>query len=231
MRPNPVLYELPANALLENRENQSPVEPKAPGTCLPYRSIFAVLTLDSVLIYDTYHSRPLSIIRGLHYAGLTDCSWSKDGLNLLVSSTDGYISIISFQEGELGEVYTSQVEAGATSGVTPHVEMTISPSDAPPIPPCEAGCTPTLEAPPTKRAKKTRIAPILVSAIANPLSSATNDKGVRDIEHTSVSNGAKRSIQAETESVGAAVTKLSLDSDAGKVKKKKRIAPTLVSSN
>merc|ERR1712165_320983 len=74
-------------------------------TLLPYRSIFAVLTIDTVLIYDTYHSNPLSIIKGLHYAGLTDCSWTANGQNLVVSSTDGYISILSFEDGELGDVY------------------------------------------------------------------------------------------------------------------------------
>ena len=230
VRPNPVLYKLPATALLEDRENQSPiVEAKSPGTSLPYRSVFAVLTLDSVLIYDTYHSRPLALVRGLHYAGLTDCSWSKDGLNLMVSSTDGYISIISFQPGELGEIYTPPMEAVATSNPTA-IEVTISPADVAPIPPCEPGSTPTLEAPPAKKAKRTRIAPTLVSSDVTPLPTKS-DKGVTDMDCANTSTGAKRSIQAETDSVGAAVTKMCLDGDSGKVKKKKRISPTLISSN
>jgi chromatin assembly factor 1 subunit B len=43
--------------------------------------------------------------RGLHYAGLTDAAWSADGKTLFVTSSDGYVSILSFGDGELGEVY------------------------------------------------------------------------------------------------------------------------------
>lgn len=91
---------------MEEYKENSPTSTQAinPST-LPYRSIFAVLTLDSVLIYDTFHSKPLSISRGYHCSGLTDCSWSSDGHNLVVSSNDGYISILRFAKGELGEVY------------------------------------------------------------------------------------------------------------------------------
>jgi chromatin assembly factor 1 subunit B len=60
-------------------------------------------------VYDTCQSKPLSIARGLHYANLADATWSADGLNLVVCSTDGYLSIISFAPGELGEVYTPPV--------------------------------------------------------------------------------------------------------------------------
>lgn len=90
VRANPVCFELPPNA----------------AKCeLKYRSVFAVLTLDAILIYDTYHSRPLAIAKGLHYAGLTDCAWSSDGHTLMVTSTDGYVSILTFSEIELGAVY------------------------------------------------------------------------------------------------------------------------------
>lgn len=41
--------------------------------------------------------------RGLHYAGLTDAAWSADGKTLFVTSSDGYVSILSFANGELGE--------------------------------------------------------------------------------------------------------------------------------
>lgn len=96
MRPNPVLFELPK----QNDCNKVKATP-----ALPYRSIFAVLTTDTILIYDTYHDRPLSMACGLHYAGLTDAAWSADGHTLFVTSSDGYVSILSFANGELGEVY------------------------------------------------------------------------------------------------------------------------------
>jgi chromatin assembly factor 1 subunit B len=105
VRPNPVLFTLPAASQEASKENTSPKnDRRQPG--LPYRSIFAVLTWDSVLVYDTCQAKPLSIARGLHYANLADATWSADGLNLVVCSTDGYISIISFAPGELGDVYT-----------------------------------------------------------------------------------------------------------------------------
>lgn len=47
---------------------------------------------------------------GLHFAGLTDCQWTDDGRHLIVSSSDGYISILSFKEGELGEIYNMSEE-------------------------------------------------------------------------------------------------------------------------
>jgi chromatin assembly factor 1 subunit B len=110
VRPNPVLFTLPAASAEASKENKSPKNDRTrqPGG-LPYRSIFAVLTWDSVLVYDTCQSKPLSIARGLHYANLADATWSADGLNLVVCSTDGYLSIISFAPGELGEVYTPPV--------------------------------------------------------------------------------------------------------------------------
>jgi len=98
VRPNPVLFQLPPNSNF-----------KSP---LPYRTIFAILTSDTVLLYDTHHNHPLAMARGLHYAGLTDAAWANDGRTLFVTSSDGYVSILSFGEGELGEVYVNRgVEA------------------------------------------------------------------------------------------------------------------------
>eukprot|EP00978_Attheya_sp_CCMP212_P005952 scaffold13371_cov47-Attheya_sp.AAC.5 len=120
VRPNPVLFKLPESQMESTKENQAldllhleavetrghPATTFASSPALAYRSIFAVLTLDSIILYDTHHLEPLCVARGLHYAGLTDCVWSPDGMNLLVTSTDGYVSILGFDDGELGEVYT-----------------------------------------------------------------------------------------------------------------------------
>ena len=67
-----------------------------------HRCVFAVMTLDDVLVYDTHQATPLAIAKQLHYAGLTDAAWSADGRSLAVSSSDGYISILSFGEAEIG---------------------------------------------------------------------------------------------------------------------------------
>jgi hypothetical protein len=68
-----------------------------------YRMIFAVVTITSVLIYDTQHPFPLLKLRGLHYAPMNDATWSSDGRILTICSSDGYLTFLRFHEGLLGE--------------------------------------------------------------------------------------------------------------------------------
>jgi len=72
---------------------------------IPYRMIFAVATQNAVLLYDTQQEAPFARIARIHYTRLTDLAWSSDGRILVVSSTDGYCSIVTFSEGELGKPY------------------------------------------------------------------------------------------------------------------------------
>ena len=149
-----------------DKENDGPSG--SPGACggrsgrspsrLPYRSVFAVLTLDSVVVYDTHHLRPICLARGLHYAGLTDAAWSSDGRTLFVSSTDGYISVISFADGELGEVYVPpmlkyevRVKQEDAARALATANSAASPSAV--VPPCEPGQSAILVAPPAKKAR------------------------------------------------------------------------------
>lgn len=90
----PLLFEL-----RKHDNDQKPIIP------LPYRMIFAVATKCSVYLYDTQQKLPFGLISNIHYTRLTDLTWSNDGLILVVSSTDGYCSIVQFSDGELGEVY------------------------------------------------------------------------------------------------------------------------------
>jgi chromatin assembly factor 1 subunit B len=152
VRCNPVLFKIP-EVMDDSKENQAPQTARKPS--LPYRSVLSVLTWDSVVIYDTYHSQPLAIIRGLHYANLVDAVWAVDGHHLIVCSTDGYISIITFAPGELGEVYKSPtvetpIEQQSTSCTAP-----VEPSRPVNLPPCEPGEVNILQARPVKRAKTT----------------------------------------------------------------------------
>ena len=73
-----------------------------PYVALPYRMIYAVATVDAVLIYDTQHPHPIAMLKDLHYSNMTDMAWSPDGNTLIMSSTDGYCSVARFAEGELG---------------------------------------------------------------------------------------------------------------------------------
>jgi chromatin assembly factor 1 subunit B len=245
----------PSPAKADWKENDSPLNK---GRGLPYRSVFAVLTTDSILVYDTHHTRPLAVVRGLHYAGLSDCQWSADGKKLIVSSIDGYISIVTFENGELGEVFNPVVvDSSLLSGASPAVPLRAqTPSSkqsvllqpafkynqsTPRIPPCEPGQSATLEAPPSKRLKKTRITPTLITPLDTSKSPSLEQKENQTIATpvtSSIEGGitfhAKRSadeiLEHETNNVGEAVTKLTLSNDE-KPKKKKRIQPMLVSAS
>ncbi|KAK3382407.1 WD40-repeat-containing domain protein [Lasiosphaeria ovina] len=82
--------------------------PKA-AFSLNYRMVYAVATQDSVLLYDTQQQTPICIVSNLHCATFTDLAWSTDGLTLLISSSDGFCSTLSFSAGELGQVYTGEL--------------------------------------------------------------------------------------------------------------------------
>lgn len=74
----------------------------------PYRLVFAIATKDKILVYDTQQEYPIAEIRDIHYAGLSDLSWSADGRILLATSTDGFCTFVYFPEGELGEFYEGE---------------------------------------------------------------------------------------------------------------------------
>jgi chromatin assembly factor 1 subunit B len=77
--------------------------PHSPYFALPYRMVFAVACFDAVLVYDTESfGRPFARVAGVHYSELTDISWGADGSALLVSSTDGSVSVIALSEEEVG---------------------------------------------------------------------------------------------------------------------------------
>uniref|UniRef100_A0A224XQF3 Putative chromatin assembly complex 1 subunit b/cac2 n=1 Tax=Panstrongylus lignarius TaxID=156445 RepID=A0A224XQF3_9HEMI len=80
-------------------------EVNSPVFTLPYRMVLAVATKTTILLYDTQHAVPIAMISNIHYTKLTDLAWSSDGKILIASSTDGYCSIITFSDGELGNVY------------------------------------------------------------------------------------------------------------------------------
>ncbi|KAA1474538.1 WD40 repeat-like protein [Dentipellis sp. KUC8613] len=65
---------------------------------LPYRMLYAVATMDTVAIYDTQQAGPICMFTKLHYDEFTDMSWSPDGQCLMLSSRDGYCTIVVFDE-------------------------------------------------------------------------------------------------------------------------------------
>ncbi|KAK4183218.1 putative chromatin assembly factor [Podospora australis] len=89
-----------------------------PAFSLPYRMIYAVATQDSVLLYDTQQHTPICVVSNLHCATFTDLTWSTDGQTLLISSSDGFCSTLSFSAGELGTVYTGELGPPKPAGTT-----------------------------------------------------------------------------------------------------------------
>ena len=83
--------------------NEPNVSSPAPFDKLPYKMVFAIATVDSVIVYDTTSVLPLLVMGQLHYDSITELAWSRDGQYLAVSSRDCYCSIAVFQPGELGE--------------------------------------------------------------------------------------------------------------------------------
>ncbi|KAK7967504.1 WD repeat-containing protein [Apiospora aurea] len=148
--PPPPPTSAAATTATESEKNGTPSKPlnletgaSTPGPkptfALPYRVMYAVATQDSVLLYDTQQMTPICVVSNLHLATFTDLAWSSDGLTLLISSSDGYCSTLSFESGELGQAYTGEMgisKAQASTGLT-------SSNQATPVP------TPTSFAPPS----------------------------------------------------------------------------------
>ena len=74
----------------------------------PYRLVFAIATQNSVILYDSQHMSPFGFITDIHYARISDIAWSKDGMLLMISSTDGYCTFVTFGDGELGLPYEGE---------------------------------------------------------------------------------------------------------------------------
>lgn len=189
--PNPLRFQLPDDCKENNCSHG-----------LAYRNIFAVLTWDTVYLYDTYHTQPLGMVTNIHYCNLVGGEWTSDGRSLIVCSSDGYVSFLRFDETELGPVHVEETEKVAEEApMEKDIRTTTSASvasvpaapKAQPVslPPCEPGSG-QIHEPPTKKAKK--IAPTLVAPL--------ND-------------------------VGQAVDNLTL----GDKKQKKRVQPILMSTN
>jgi len=134
----PIIFELrpvlrKKSTMPNSQEPLKPWEKYSTLFALPYRMVFAVATQNAVMFYDTQQAAPFGRVSNIHYTGLTDLSWSPDGRIVVVSSSDGFCSIITFGEDELGTAYTPSTDLtdtprlkestpAATSGVKPEEE-------------------------------------------------------------------------------------------------------------
>lgn len=130
---------------------------------LPYRMVYAVATQDSVWIYDTQQTGPICCFSNMHYASFTDLTWSPDGQTLMMSSTDGYCSVVVFDYAELGVPYAfsaqpalkapapgvpapAHIAEGKSTASAPNTPKMASPATLPPAPaPVTGGASPAMD--------------------------------------------------------------------------------------
>ncbi|KAJ5174955.1 uncharacterized protein N7482_000832 [Penicillium canariense] len=114
----------------ENKGNDAGQSSTSTVFALPYRIVYAVATQDAVLVYDTQQQTPLCVVNNLHFATFTDLTWANDGLTLIMSSSDGFCSTLSFAPGELGQIYTGTISTGSNpvSSNTPSTNVTPLPT-------------------------------------------------------------------------------------------------------
>ncbi|KAJ1919772.1 Chromatin assembly factor 1 subunit [Tieghemiomyces parasiticus] len=142
---------------------------------LPYRMVIAVATQDAVLLYDTEQTEPFAYLANFHYATLTDIAWSPDCRYLILTSTDGYCSVITFDAGELGEEYKVAVTATTNSGVSlggmatqePEPVVLLAPKSphSESQPPVVAPSVAVVRTGPTNKSGKKRIQPTLIQPL------------------------------------------------------------------
>ncbi|KAK1215991.1 Chromatin assembly factor 1 subunit [Marasmius sp. AFHP31] len=126
----------------------TPSQHVAPATssvfALPYRMLFAVVTMDAVVIYDTQQSSPICVLTKLHYDEFTDATWSPDGQTLMLSSRDGYCTLIVFDE--IFPAYHKQQQALQLQSIAHQHSVPITtsiPSSTPQHPSASKQGTPT----------------------------------------------------------------------------------------
>lgn len=73
-----------------------------PVFALPYKMVFAVATHDAIIIYDTERLQPLGILSNLHYLSITDLCWDNDGQSIMISSAEGFCSVVKFSKQAFG---------------------------------------------------------------------------------------------------------------------------------
>ena len=183
---------------------------------LPYRWIYAVVAHDAVFLYDTQQPEPLAVLSNLHYSAFTDAAWcvplwppgvgfvraltrgqsvravhnthrALDASALLLTSRDGYCSLVRFEPTELGErlppLAASPPNAGPVAVDSAPELLTSTPTPAPaagsaPVPASTAGpaaavaadqnTRPAAAVPasgPAEAKPRKRIAPQLISGV------------------------------------------------------------------
>ncbi|KAI0088366.1 WD40-repeat-containing domain protein [Irpex rosettiformis] len=146
---------------------------------LPYRMLYAVATMDTIAIYDTQQAGPICMLTKLHYDEFTDMSWSPDGQCLMLSSRDGYCTIVVFDE--IIPAYHTQQQTLQFQSIAHHHSLSLAsniatPSSTPSVqsvalPTISPALTPVV---PMKRGAEPPLTPA-ASVDENPQAPAMNE--------------------------------------------------------
>lgn len=93
IRFSPYLYQL------KERKDDDPPAMLA----LPYRMMFAIATVDNILLYQTQSIMPIAILKSIHYDSINDMSWMGSSL-LMTASSDGFCSFLQLDSDLVGNV-------------------------------------------------------------------------------------------------------------------------------
>ena len=77
---------------------------------MPYRILFAVASIDQVMIYSTQSILPIAVIGNIHYDTINDMAWMGNKM-LAVASSDGFCSFIKIDSELTGYALPDDSEA------------------------------------------------------------------------------------------------------------------------
>ncbi|EPQ50803.1 WD40 repeat-like protein [Gloeophyllum trabeum ATCC 11539] len=144
---------------------------------LPYRMLFAVATKDTVSIHDTQQAGPVCLLSKLHYDEFTDMSWSPDGQCLMLSSRDGYCTIVVFDE--IMAAYHTQPSSLHSA---PHHQASFATPSATPVstPAVHSSALPANSSPAKPNERKRSEAPLTPATSVDDSVPSTNNAGVEN---------------------------------------------------
>ncbi|KAI9038539.1 putative chromatin assembly factor 1 subunit B [Aspergillus affinis] len=157
--PAPVASDPPRSNQPPKDDSPSSTPTPTPVFSLPYRIVYAVATQDAVLVYDTQQQTPLCVVSNLHFATFTDLTWSSDGLTLIMSSSDGFCSSLSFAPGELGQQYNAPTATAQHAGIS-SAQAAAGHTSVPPTKPSPAAPVTAAQAPPASPARSNSVSSV-----------------------------------------------------------------------
>lgn len=154
--------------------NQPPTatftSPCAPSICArfhprPFREtasgskffVYVVTTVSSFYVMRSDKTTPVAFGTDIHCTSIVDASWSSDAQTLGLCSTDGYMTLIRFEKGELGGIpnWEGFVVGSPVPAEPKLVADSVPPAEQVPID------TPAIEAAAVK--EKRRITPVVIA--------------------------------------------------------------------